>query len=237
MPELSNPQPDSQTPAIPQLNPKHRKFAELVASGMEPVTAYRSAVSEKTKDEAARVSAARLLRMEQIATLVEQRRPFYVAKAKEAAQVADIAVATASSIQDKAKRLISYDQDFAAICELQRIRRESAQKEHADVPEAATGLVAVSEENIGGGKFGRDIKVSRFDAALMREKRELRKQMSIEVGDWTEKTMEIPLDLDAWLNKMTPDQRAAALAKMEAKALEYFGGDAAKLEAFKETVQ
>jgi hypothetical protein len=50
-----------------------------------------------------------------------------------------------------------------------------------------SGLLAEDVKQIGAGEFAETVKVYRFDAALHREIREALKQISIEVGDWTEK--------------------------------------------------
>lgn len=56
-----------------------------------------------------------------------------------------------------------------------------------DVPGSSTGLVVTRERSIGSGDSQQVVVEHGFDAALMREFRELEKQIAQDAGQWTEK--------------------------------------------------
>jgi hypothetical protein len=83
---------------------------------------------------------------------------------------------------------------------------------NTDVAGNSTGLLAVSREMVGKTEY----KSARFDAALMREKRELLKQIAIEREQWVERSK---VD-DRKLEDLSEEELRARIAKMEAMEAE-----------------
>jgi len=70
-----------------------------------------------------------------------------------------------------------------------RLRRVIAERavfaEHQDVPGGTTGFVVTRRRQLG--KNGPIVKEHKVDVALLRELREISKQIAIELGQWVEK--------------------------------------------------
>lgn len=58
-------------------------------------------------------------------------------------------------------------------------------KEH--IPGEETGLLAIDLKSLREGEESSTVRIGRFDAALIKEERELAKQAAIEQGEWNEK--------------------------------------------------
>lgn len=204
-------------------NAKHEIFCNLHASGLNASDAYNQAYGGDKSANVARASGARLLASVAIQQRVaELKKPVDEAAKQVAAQIAD------ATIQNKAKRIATYETDFDAICELQAARANDP--DNQEIPGIKTGTLAVAREMLGGGKHGYEVKVARFDAALMREKREIRKQMAIEIGEWSEK-QDITVQQDT--SKWTQEQWDKHRNFLHEQALAAFGGDEARFAAFR----
>jgi hypothetical protein len=113
-------------------------------------------------------------------------------------------------IAKKIQRIESYERDFAAMMELRQARANDPA--HQDVPGIKTGLLVVSY--VAAGKVSR--KEAKFDATLLREMRELRKQMAIELNQWSEK-VEHKFDPMEWLRTASVEELRAALPALRAE--------------------
>ena len=110
-------------------------------------------------------------------------------------------------IANKLQRIESYERDFAAMMELRQARANDPT--HQDVPGIKTGLIVVTYAATGK-------KEAKFDAALQREMRELRKQMAIERNQWSEK-VEHRFDPVEWLKTASAEELQAAIPGVRAE--------------------
>jgi hypothetical protein len=113
-------------------------------------------------------------------------------------------------IANKIQRIESYGRDFAAMMELRQARANDPT--HQDVPGIKTGLLVVSY--VAAGKVS--YKEAKFDATQLREMRELRKQMAIELNQWSEK-VEHKFDPMEWLRTASVEELRAALPALRAE--------------------
>lgn len=85
-----------------------------------------------------------------------------------------------------------------------------------DIPGGSTGLLCHELKSIGGGENAQVVDVYRFDAALIKEERELAKQAAQECGQWMERSA---VDLTSGgkpIESLTDEERAArTLALLE----------------------
>jgi len=105
------------------------------------------------------------------------------------AKVAEIIADLAAKIHDyglarKDRRVKAMDDRWKL---LKQVIAERAATAEPDVPGDKTGLLVTEQKSIGGGEDAEKVKEYRVDAALLRELRELEKQASQEMGQWTEK--------------------------------------------------
>lgn len=189
--------------------PRHELFVTLVASGKTPTEAYIAAGYKVKDTESARICAWKLQRIATIATRLEELKRTVMSAVDVQLQNA-VNKAIPYLVREKTGRILSYEADYAAICELQQAR--ATDPNNTDVPGNATGLLAVSRQV--GGKT--EYKLARFDAALMREKRELLKQIAIERDQWVERSR---VD-DRKLEDLSEEELRAKIAKMEAEEAE-----------------
>jgi hypothetical protein len=80
-----------------------------------------------------------------------------------------------------AKRIESYLEDWDRLEQLVAGRA----KQHADIP--GGGLFAMEIKTVGNGLNEREVEVYRYDTALIKDRMALRKQIGIEMGQWSEK--------------------------------------------------
>jgi hypothetical protein len=101
-------------------------------------------------------------------------------------------------------------EDTALPMELRQARANDPT--HQDVPGIKTGLLVVSY--VAAGKVS--YLEAKFDVTLSREMRELRKQMVIELNQWSEK-VEHKFDPMEWLRTASVEELRAALPAMRAE--------------------
>ena len=104
-----------------------------------------------------------------------------------AANVAKIREAVLSQeIGEIYKRVLRLNKRWQQIDKV--ISARAADPEMQKVPGGDTGLLCRDVKIIGGGEFAKVVDVYKFDAALIKEERELAKQAAQECGQWLEKT-------------------------------------------------
>lgn len=170
-------------------------------------------------------------------TIVRWRRLPAFAAAVAALVARASAAAEAAAIGNKTARLASYQDDWDAIQAVIAARA----RQYADVPGGETGLLVAKPvlvkvyegegEEIEGAltplKRARVILSYEVDVALLRERRELRKQMAIEQRQWVERKEQTNREgaganLD--LAQLTDDE-LAELERLTAKAASTKAGD------------
>jgi len=90
-----------------------------------------------------------------------------------------------TSIGDIVQRIRRANKRWMAIDKLIAARGSSLECKNA--PGGDTGLLTYDMKVIGTGPMQQTVEVFTFDAALLREERELQKYVSQELGQWTEK--------------------------------------------------
>lgn len=159
------------------LNQKHEKFAMLVAAkGLSASQAYVKAGYSKAGADA---GASRLLRNVSIRTRVQ-----------ELTQTVTGAVIEAE-ISKRESRLAAQDLRWRLMQELREARAKAYGQVGKNgsplIPGGHTGLMTQTFKSLGSGANHKIVPEFEFDAALMREMRELEKQSAIECGQWAEK--------------------------------------------------
>ena len=109
------------------------------------------------------------------------------------------------SITQRADRIARLQSRWMGI---QQVIEERAEQE-LDFPGKSSGLVVHDVKSIGHGPNAEVVDVFRFDAALIKEERELAKQAAIEVGDWEEKVKH-----SGTVDTLSDDERAARIAAL-----------------------
>ncbi len=110
---------------------------------------------------------------------------------------------------------------------LRLIEARAQDIEMAAVAGGNTGMMAHSRKMLGSGPMATEIDVFEFDAALLKEIRELEKEASVQLGQRLErKQTEIVWDGD-W-SKLTGEQRTRLVSTLEEIA---YGGDAEAIKA------
>jgi uncharacterized protein YerC len=89
---------------------------------------------------------------------------------------------------------------------IQKITEERAEK-LKEVPGGSSGLLARDVKSIGAGEDAYQVDVYRFDAAMVKEERELAKQAAIEMGEWQERVQH-----SGEVTSISDDDRAARIA-------------------------
>lgn len=110
--------------------------------------------------------------------------PAFQARVKE--NIADIREAVLTQeIGDIVKRIRRLNKRWQQIDKLIDERADSP--EMMNVAGGQTGLLAHEQKSIGSGELATVVDVYKFDAALIREERELAKQAAQECGQWTDR--------------------------------------------------
>ena len=108
--------------------------------------------------------------------------PEFSAHVVELVKVFGDAIAS-KAIAKRVRRVDALNRRWLALQQVIAERAESM----AGVPGGATGLLVRKVKMLGSGENARQIEEYEFDAALVKELRELEKQAAIEVGHWSEK--------------------------------------------------
>lgn len=105
--------------------------------------------------------------------------------------------ASIADVMSRVHRLDRRWQDIDAI-----IAARAADPAMESVPGGKTGLMMLERKRVGSGEQSEVVESYKFDAALVREERELARQASNELGHWGEK-YKAPehLDFDKWTDE------------------------------------
>lgn len=122
-----------------------------------------------------------------------KKRPEFADALKDA--VAAMGEATQRyAVARKLRRLKHYDERHRRLLAIIEERAQATDMQAA--PGGSSGLLARSLKMIGSGPSAQMVEEFEVDAALLKELRELEKQVAIEAGQWTEKR-EHSFDIDA----------------------------------------
>jgi hypothetical protein len=150
-----------------------------------PLTIAQSSAAQLTADgdksdaqiaEAVGVSRATIARW--------KKQPAFIDR------VAAIVAATAAALESEGirmreQRLLAAESDFRRMQQI--IDERAGDAEFASVPGWKSGLLVHDVKSIGGGEYATRVDLYKFDAALVKERRELLQHVAIEMGQWTEK--------------------------------------------------
>jgi len=189
-------------------NDKHECFCQLVAKGEKPYKAYEMA----GYGAKSRQTGYRLLKKPHIAERITELKPLME---ERRAQVIDAVIDT--NLRNSAGRIEALIKTYL---KLERIVAARAQFDDSQtVPGGDTGLIATGFKAVGGTI----VQTHELDTGLLREMREITKQIAIELGQWAHKPdstirtiEEIPTDL---LKHMITEGRRLR-AEKERKAAE-----------------
>ena len=151
-------------------NQHHERFCCGIASGKSNADAYTAA---GYSPKGAGPSAARLLRKANVRERIAELKT----------QVAEQVVLRAGI--DKNSRLARYQARLSALDKIITARAEDPSMGVA--PGGSTGWMTRTEKIIGGGDNALKVEEFTDNTPLLREMRELEKQIAIEMGEWVER--------------------------------------------------
>lgn len=148
---------------------------------------------DQQKEEAAAHCAVGELTNQEISDLLDigiatlnRWKAFPEFKERIAEHVVAVREATMTQeIGDIVKRIRRLNKRWQQIDQL--IAARSTASEMMNVAGGQTGLLAHEQKSIGSGELATVVDVYRFDAALIKEERELAKQAAQECGQWTDR--------------------------------------------------
>ena len=114
-----------------------------------------------------------------------------------------------TSIGDIVKRIQRSNKRWMAIDKL--ISARASDPAMYGVPGGDTGLLAHDQKAVGSGPTQSIVDVYTFDAALIKEERELQKQTAQELGQWTDRQK---VDLNGEVKNMSLEERQAEIERI-----------------------
>ena len=130
-------------------------------------------------------------------------------------------------IAQKQQRIASYIEDFERTDQIIKERAEALK----DVPGGKSGLITHDVKSIGAGENATMVDIYEFDAALVRERRAIRKDVAEELGQLTQKH---DFKFSGDPRELSPEQLLALENHMVELAC---GGDKAKIDAFQRELE
>jgi hypothetical protein len=114
-----------------------------------------------------------------------RQHPDFAARVRETVEKAGEEMAR-HAIALKNRRLRAYDRRWRALHEI--IAERAADPAMQGVPGGRTGLLVRRVKVIGAGESAREVEEYEVDTALLKELRELEKQVAVEAGQWATKS-------------------------------------------------
>lgn len=169
---------------MPNLEPKHETFCQLVVGGMDQSKAYVEAGFQAATSGTARAGGSKLAKKH--ASYIQELR--YQRHKRMAEQVSEVLANVGGTNEDLFSR--SGRAKIAAMRHAKLLEIVDARAQHAeykDVPGVSTGYVAVTLKRLGNGPTGKLVRVAETDGLLTRLLLEHEERIARELGQWVEK--------------------------------------------------